>query len=451
MEEPSPIIRALANVEPNEPLTPDDPRFADLDAVRGFALHEELGAKLQAAAFSKRYLRIAVAGHRGSGKSTELNRTAEDLAAKGYVVLKADVDQLLDIHDFSFSDVIRVLLLLLDDFFGGEVSAKPLLHEAFEIVRAWYTDITREHERAVKDATEFGLAAGLGGTQAARVGIFGLQYRTELGKLQMAYNVLSRGESADKLWIRERVERYQAELIENLNLLLRSLRQHLPERTGAGIVFILDGIDKCESKVVNQALLRPAELFRSIDAHLIFTIQAALLRNPPEGSVHDAFKVGELPMLPVFERRSRTPRADVIARIRQAVYQRVPPELFAEGDVAVDELILQSGGCWRDLLRLLEEALLEARERVSAENRRRARNVVALAYQRLIQSDEQVRILAETHLTHEVNSDKDTLYLLFHRCLLEYNGDGWRDVHPLLESYGPFQRQLKALRTVESS
>ena len=84
---PDPILRALADCNPNQPLEPTDPRFVDLDDIRGLALRKYLSKLLRAADSADRYEKVAVAGNRGSGKSTELNRAETELRANGYETL----------------------------------------------------------------------------------------------------------------------------------------------------------------------------------------------------------------------------------------------------------------------------------------------------------------------------------------------------------------------------
>src|SRR2546425_8099291 len=110
---PDPILKALSNCNPNEALTPDDPRFIDLDDIRGPALRKKLLKLLRAADTVHAYAKVAVAGHRGSGKSTELNRARLDLENSGYVWLWASVNESLDPKEISFSDVMRLLVLLI--------------------------------------------------------------------------------------------------------------------------------------------------------------------------------------------------------------------------------------------------------------------------------------------------------------------------------------------------
>jgi len=56
-----PILAALANCNPNDPLKPGDPRFVDVDDIRGSALRKHLLKLLRAADASENYVKLAVA------------------------------------------------------------------------------------------------------------------------------------------------------------------------------------------------------------------------------------------------------------------------------------------------------------------------------------------------------------------------------------------------------
>src|SRR5664279_6298227 len=132
---PNPILRALANCNPNEAVKPTDPRVVDLDDLRGQALRKYLVKLLQAADSVERYEKLAVAGNRGSGKSTELNRAETELQENGYETLWASVNENLDPKEISFSDIIRLIVQLIDDRFGRETLHHPQVKEAFDSVR----------------------------------------------------------------------------------------------------------------------------------------------------------------------------------------------------------------------------------------------------------------------------------------------------------------------------
>jgi hypothetical protein len=455
---PDPILRALADCNPNEALKPDDPRFVDLDKIRGQALRKYLLKSLEAADLAERYEKVAVVGNRGSGKSTELNRAQAVLQESGYETLWASVNENLDPKEISFSDVVRLIVQLIDLRFGQETVHYSQVKEAFDSVYMWFQEVTESFSSEINSAKELGLGAGIGGAASAEIGgeaganagavaKGGVKFKTDLGKLSLAISVIRRSEGKKRTEIREKLERYNNQLVQNVNSLLRAVTAVCcPGRT---LVIILDNVDKYEPSVVNQAFLRNADLFRDIDSHLVFTIQSSLLFNPVEAVVEQSFTKFDLPMLPIFIRHTRNLDHNVVKRVREAVYKRVPSDLFANVDI-VDGLIEASGGCWRDLLRLLQEALLRAETQIGPVEQKAAVQQVAQTYQRLLRSSDDLEILAQAHLKHTVLSDEKTRYLMHHLCLLSYNGEGWYDFHPLLRSYAPVQEAVEAARKVNA-
>jgi Fe-S-cluster formation regulator IscX/YfhJ len=440
-----PILRALANCNPNEALEPTDPRFVDLDDIRGQALRKYLLKLLRAADSVEHYEKVAVAGNRGSGKSTELNRAETELQENGYVTLWASVNENLDPKEISFSDIIRLIVQLIDDRFGQETLHHPQVKEAFDSVRKWFQEVTKSFTEQINSAKDLGLRARVGGGMGGEIGPGGLKIKTDLGELSAAISVIRRSEGSERTEIRETLERYNNQLVLNLNSLLRAVTEVCCPRKS--LVIILDNVDKYEPGVVNLAFLRNADLFREIDSHLVFTIQSSLLHNPVEDAVDQCFRTFVLPMLPIFIRPTRNLDSNVVERVRQAVYKRAPQELFADVGT-VDDVIKASGGCWRDLLRLLQEALLRAESQIGPVEVKAAVQQVGQTYQRLLRSKDDLEILAQAHLKHTILSDENTQYLLHHLCLLSYNGEGWYDFHPLLDNYTPVKEAVEAARKV---
>jgi hypothetical protein len=455
---PDPILTALADCNPNQPLEPSDPRFVDLDDIRGLPLRQYLSKLLLAGDSVERYEKVAVAGNRGSGKSTELNRAQAELHRQGYETLWASVNENLDPKEISFSDVIRLIIQLIDDRFGQETATHPQVKQAFDVVNQWFREVTKTFTEQIDSAKELGLRARIGGSagveggaeagaNAGAVAKGGLKIRTELGELSAAISVVRRSEGSERTEIRETLERYNNQLVLNLNSLLRAVMAVCCP--GKPLVIILDNVDKYEPEVVNRAFLRNADLFREVESHLVFTIQSSLLHNPVEDAVEQSFRTFVLPMLPIFCRHTRRLDEGVVERVREAIYKRVPRVLF-EGEEPVNRLVQASGGCWRDLLRLLQEALLRAAKQVGETDVRGAVQQVGQTYQRLLRSSADLEALAQAHLKHTVLSDANTQYLLHHLCLLSYNGEGWYDYHPLLDNYTPLKEAVEAARRVNS-
>jgi len=257
-----PILRALAKCNPNEALKPTDERFVDLDDLRGTPLRKVLVKLLLASDSVENYAKVAVVGHRGSGKSTELNRASVDIQARGYETLWASVNENLDPREISFSDIVRLMVLLLDDRFGQETHNHPPIKQAFDNVLDWFKEVSKTFTKEIDSAKELGMKARIGGPASAS----GLLVKTELGELSAAISVVRRSEGKERTEIRETFERYNNQLVDNLNSLIRAITEICCP--GKSLVIILDNVDKYEPKVVNDAFLRNSELLREVDCHL---------------------------------------------------------------------------------------------------------------------------------------------------------------------------------------
>ena len=99
---------------------------------------------------------------------------------------------------------------------------------------------------------------------------------------------------------------------------------------------------------------------------------------------------------------------------------------------------------------MLEAELLRAEARIGPDDVNTAVQQVGQTYQRLLRSADDLAVLAQAHLKHTVLSDEKTRYLLHHLCLLSYNGEGWYDIHPLLDEYAPVKEAIQAARAVQS-
>lgn len=234
-------------------------------------------------------------------------------------------------------------------------------------------------------------------------------------------------------------------MVENLNSLVRAVTEVCCP--GKSLVVILDNVDKYAPAMVNEAFLKNSELLGDVDCHLVFTVQSSLLHKPVDEAVEHCFTKFDLPMLPIFVKHTRKPDARVVERIREAIYKRVPRELVADEE-NVNHLIQASGGCWRDLLRLLQEALLRTDTIIGSAEVKAATQQVAQNYQRLLRSREDLMALAKVHLEHTALSNEETRYLLHHLCILSYNGEGWYDIHPLLDNYAPVKEAVRAASKV---
>jgi len=121
------LLRDLYNAfDPFQPLPAGDPAYMDCRSVRGDAnVLVDLGNKVIR---SDRVLCQLYAGHRGTGKSTELLRLKADLEQKGcFVVYFAADNDDIDPEDVEYTDILLTCTRhLLEQL--NTVDAKPVLN-----------------------------------------------------------------------------------------------------------------------------------------------------------------------------------------------------------------------------------------------------------------------------------------------------------------------------------
>lgn len=425
-----PIIEAIGRCDPEEPLQPGDPRWQDFDPVRGARLHLRIGRRLLGAEADHKHSHIALAGHRGCGKSTELNRVRDQALADGYLPLYAVVNEQADPNEVGFGDLFLLMLRLLEEAFRADKRLGPLPEKTVRVVMDWFRDVTRLEEKELERAISYSGEVGLGPD-------------TPLAKLLFGLNVLRKTTGRQREEIRQAVEKYPEQLRQNLNLLLDDARKIAQAVYPRGFLFILDNLDRYTPEMISDAVLKHADLFNGVAAHVIFVVPISLLYKPPGETVEDRFEPETLPMVTVFARGH--PQAQDEAALNAltgAIFKRVDRPLFADPALA-REIALLSGGCPRDLLRLLKEALLESQERVDGRAVRRAASLVRGEMARkLTQAD--YAVLARVHLDGTIDADETGSFLLYRRAALEYNGDRWVGVHPLLWETPEFKAALES-------
>lgn len=211
------------------------------------------------------------------------------------------------------------------------------------------------------------------------------------------------------------------------------------------ILLVFDNLDRYSPDTVHQVLIEQADNLKRLRCNVIYTVPISLIYEPKRDALPDVFKSVVLPMIKIRE-RSQTwnqtfqPGVDKLAEV---VERRIDMEKVFANPALVTILALQSGGSLRELMRLVQEACIEA----TADKIDRAAVDKAITNVR----SEFIRPMPQSYLTElaKIHKTKDTdntpehRSILFYRYALEYNGNRWVDVHPLIYDLPEFQAALK--------
>lgn len=406
---------------PDEALTPEDPRNIDFDAlpqeVRGASWVAALAADIELSGVP---VSILVAGLPGSGKSTELHRLEKRLASSnsaGLLPVYIDAETLLDLT--SRIDVVDIV-----------------------------TAILYASERAVLVAEQRDPALALTDGYIQRLWHWLTTTDVELGRGNLAIpggaslSVELKSRPSLRQRVRTVVAGHFTQFLTEARAELKSLDERATLLDHGGLLVIFDSLEKLRGTTSAwHEVLDSAEIFflknvpnLDLPVHIVFTVPTALLT-----------RIGGIRLLPMLKVRTREgePYAPGVAAARELITRRIEPaalkEIFGpEMEARIDEMVRWSGGYPRELIRLLRDAIRDsAAGPLSNEVFARMFAGVVETYRFLVSADV-VPWLVSVARTRFMTVERDDQRLAADRMLqnnaiLYYaNAEGWHDLHPAL-------------------
>jgi DNA polymerase III delta prime subunit len=378
--------------------------------------------------------KLLFCGFRGCGKSTELNFLARELEREGkFFVLPISVWDELDISKLEFLDI---LLLLIERLFEmADIRGSAPDRTRFELTV----------ERILAESALF------------RVEEKGSSHRADLRVSGKVWPFLAELRKESKLSstyrqeVRLKLEPRLGQLIDICNDFIRSVLLVNPENSESRrLCIIIEDLDKLPRERALSLFLNYSEHIRALDTFLILTLHPSVWFSHRFNELKSGYdKKFQLPMIKV---RSKEGNVDVKGMdvLWDMVKRRMDVEsLFEEPKSSLDRMIVQSGGVIRDLFNLIVDASMsaraESRSRISLADIEQAINNLRQDYGRNIAefNDESGRritpkemydtlVALEKDPARQAENTEVTNALRQSLCILEYNGEGWSAVHPLV-------------------
>jgi hypothetical protein len=361
-----------------------------------------------------------IAGFRGTGKTTEFSRLESDLWKGGYLVVRVDLDEYVDMH--SAVD-IRDFLLILGGAISEKLTDERLLGPA-EGLKASFWERARDmlpNSIAVKEVTA----------------------KTPIGDLKMALQ----SDPSFRQRVRDAFSGRLAELVDQVRehhaSILRALRKRT-NRDDVRLVVILDSLEHLRGTIdtakdvrhsVEELFLTHAHHIGLPDTHMVLSVPAFLVLQADNLAAQ--FVNGEVQAWPAYRVRSRDgARTAVVDQMVQLVGRRGDWRRILPDQDALEKLIFASGGHLRDLLNMLIEAIHLAGKGVRPDAADKVENVARRAYLPLYKDEiEVLRLIAETKDVRQITTVQQEYLLRFLDAglvLCYMNDDFWYDVHPLV-------------------
>ncbi len=358
-------------------------------------------------------------GHRGCGKSTELNRMSEELEKKGYRVKTITCSMDLDLFNIVYSDLFILMgeaLLELADESGCRMDG--VLLEEIEHFWAEGVEITTSQEIAAA-SLETGVSAETPGILTKVLKLFA-KIKTDL-----KFNEETRKEYRNKISVRSS---------EWIAMLSRVSEMITVKLDGKRPIIIFEDLDKLNPEDAWKVFYQYAAVLSGMPFPVIYTFPIGLSYDARFSAMESYFITKTLPMIKI-ETIEGQPFQDGIAVIREIVEKRADLKLFEDG--VLEELILYTGGSLRDLFHAINAAAKRAERRssevIAMEDAGRALEEIKTSLTRRIEKKDYEFLLNIYQGNKELIEDKEMLLrMLQASVVLEYNGRRWHNVHPLV-------------------
>ena len=441
---PAQTLADAAQLLEQDALAPDSSLYTNLAPARGTKELTKLEVFLHTPRPEHAFAKAAFVGNRGSGKSTYLLHLEDQLKSQGlFTPVHIYLDPSLE-GDCAYSD----LFLWTVDAIAREFKDRGHPVNAAELskVTVWFAETALEKTIDWKKEIDFETNA----EASAGVSLPGLFSAKLLARLKSRIV----GSQGSRKTIREKLQNYATELRDRVNDFLDHARTVLRD---AGrpprLLIVQDNLDRLRSDSARKLFADGGELLTELRADLLYT--APLPLNLGAYDIRRTFsRVFTMPNVKVRLRDGSEHPAGIDGLLELAGKRLNLDTLFEGRDVA-RFLVEKSGGSVRDLLRLLDDAQLNAqvdgKERIDLDSARTAVKSLSLSFTRnLLPGSAFYPILAEVHETKceynlppgETVADARRRFseLIDNGVVLEYNGeDSWYDVHPAVRDIDRFK------------
>lgn len=372
--------------------------------------------------------KVLFVGHRGSGKSTELNKLAEEVNESfhtiGFNALDVVGRSSMRYEDLMLTLATQITRRCIDDNLVGRPRAEPL-REGWQGVADWW--------RRVVAGIDFPSAAGEISTSATLSTLLG---EIEIGISQSSF-------TRDQL--NDLVDRQMPELIRQLNWVIGEAERHLNPRR---LLVIVEGLDKVDLEAARNIFRDHATTITALHASMVYTFPLALRYSQDYRTVQRHFNTDLYLHNLAVRRDDGADDHEGMATLREIVLKRLEPQLIAAE--ALSQIAQASGGLPSDLIRLVNAAAIYALERSDAAlavEPGDAQNAIRDLRRELAAtlSMAEWKLLKQCHANRLLTNEPEIQQLLYKGALVEYsNSRQWCDVHPLLWSLLDYYAEMAA-------
>lgn len=383
-------------------------------------------------------VKLLFSGYKGCGKSTELNKFIAENRNDFFIVNFSAHREMNPIAGKA-EDLV---LIIAERLLNAAIKNKNKVHvngnwKLISSVIDFWGDITINEKTGMEPNLETGANfSAEDGLLEKLVGV--------LAKLKADAKVSVHGDETKVAKLRKR----PAILLAYTNMLIDAVRDQLTD--GKRLLIIVDDLDKLDIQKARDIFINNISTLTSINADIIYTVPIFLFHSSDVGALTSNFdKVISLPMIKMWEPPDAKAE-DGYKKIRNMIFKRINENLIEKD--ALDLLIEKTGGVLRHVFEVLQATAFMAdleppikKEHIKYGLKKLQGEFwghIALPYESFAGGPSSVNELYDKLTEYAIQQRKGEKckpvpstvnQILLKACaLVEYNGDRWFGVHPLV-------------------
>ena len=348
-------------------------------------------------------------GHRGCGKSTELNRLAEDEEINQcFFVVKYSVKEVCDVNNLDYVDVLFSIGAQL--YIQYTDSGEELKKELIEELERWKNEIVEDIREKI---TSFEVSSE-GGLKAFFISILA-KFRAE--------------EKTSKL-IRTKIEPRLSELIDKINLIAADIEG----KEGKKILVLIDDLDKPSLEQAKKIFYNNYTAITQPACSIVYTVPISIFFAQEFTAIREArYSLHNIKLHVKSDRNHKHESGYEL--MKNFVFKRMNEDLITPD--ALELAIKMGAGVFRETARIMQisadNAIEKGRSQIIREDVARAESEIRSDFKRILNSND-YDILKEICENNEMHGIERFGHLLHNLSILEYtNDETWCDIHPTLE------------------
>ena len=394
---------AWSNFDPFYPLPVNCPFHVERE---GIPLNKLTRALLRQHRQAPKYF---FSGHRGCGKSTELNRLAADAnIMQNFFIVKYSVRDICDVNNLNYIDVLFSIGAQL--YIQYTEAGKELRPELIAELEGWRNNIVEkitEKSSSIEASVSGGLDA------------FFLSVMSKI-----------KSEDATRKTIRETIEPTLSDLIDKINMIIADIEGKEKKK----VLVLIDDLDKPNLEQAKSIFYDNQTAITQPACYIVYTVPISIFFTQEFTAIRDNKYF--LPNIKLHEKNDRTNKNEQgYELLRTFIYKRMKNDLIEKD--AVDLAIKMGAGVFRETARIMQIAIDNAieneRDCIIVDDIERAKQEIRSDFKRMLSTDD-YKILKEVCNNNEIRGIEKIGHLLHNLSILEYmNGETWCDIHPTLE------------------